>query len=173
MDYKKIALCFKYLKHWEEALHYYLECEKHNPEDMHIQANIGQCLIHLGKIDDALKYYFKIEVLAPENQKIRRPLAWCSFLLGKFDIAEQYLIRLLENDPNNKYDLMNLGHVYWCTNDYKKALKYYLDSFLKWKTFKDFELSFNEDRKHLIKHGVNESDIDLMLDYIRIESTEI
>ena len=168
---RKIALCNKYLKNWEEALNYYREAEKHAPDELLIQANIGQCLIHLEKFEEALQYYFKIEVLAPENQKIRRPLAWCSFLLGKFDTAEKYLLMLLENEPENKYDLMNVGHVYWCINEPHKALNYYILSLKQWKSFLNFEKSFNEDRKHLIKLGVNPSDIDLMLDYVRIENS--
>jgi tetratricopeptide (TPR) repeat protein len=169
---RKLALCNKNLGNWEEALEYFRDVEKHSPEDMHIQANIGQCLIHLSRYEDALKYYFKVEVLAPENEKIRRPLAWCSFLLGKFETAENYLLKILENEPDNKYDLMNLGHVYWCVKQPQKAISYYLLSLKNWKSFKDFENSFDEDRKHLLSHGVSETDIDLMLDYVRIKDFE-
>ncbi len=168
---KKIALCNKYLKHWDEAYSYYSEAEKHDPENLLIQANIGQCLIHLKKYEQALEYYFKIEVLAPDNQKIRRPLAWCSFLLGKFDTAEKYLLRLLEHEPDNKYDLMNIGHVYWCINEPQKAINNYLKSILQWKSLEKFEASFNEDRKHLIKLGIPEKEVDLMLDYLQIETS--
>ncbi len=167
---KKIAYCNKFLGNWEEALIYYKEAEKQAPEDLILQSNIAQCLIHTERIEEALDYYFKIEVLAPENQKIRRPLAWCSFLLGKFDVAETYLIRLLENEPNNKYDLMNLGHIYWCEGHPEKAVKCYSDSLKQWKSVKSFLTSFDEDRRHLVKLGIDPLDIDLMLDYVRIIS---
>ncbi len=169
---RKIAFCYKYLGKWENALEYYKALEKDAPEDLQLQSNIGQCLIHTEQFEEALKYYFKVEVLAPENEKIRRPLAWCSFLLGKFDTAERYLVSLLENHPDNKYDLMNLGHVYWLTNQHQKALAQYIQSLKNWKSYKEFEASFNEDRKHLVNLGIPENDIDLMLDYIRIENAE-
>ncbi len=166
---KKMAYCCKYLNKWEEALEYYRQAEKLDAEDMRTQANIGQCLIHMEKYEEALDYFFKVEVLAPENEKIRRPLAWCSFLLGKFDTARDYLKRLLINDPENKHDLLNLGHVMWCLNRSNDAFNMYRKSILAWKSIKDFETSYNEDRKHLLRHGVKAMDADLMLDYLKLE----
>ncbi len=166
---RKMAWCAKMLNEWEEALRHYRHAEKQAPEDMRIQANIGQCLIHLERYEEALDYYFKVEVLAPENHKIRRPLAWCSFLLGKFDTASDYLERLLEKEPGNHFDLLNLGHVRWCQGDPMDAFKNYVQSIFAWKSIKDFEQSFNEDRKHLANHGINHNDMDLMLDYLKIQ----
>lgn len=167
---KKLALSSKFLNRWEDALLYYREAEKQSPDDLKIQANIGQCLIHLEKYEEALQYYFKVEVLAPENQKIRRPLAWCSFLIGKFDTARDYLERLLQNDPGNRYDLMNLGHVYWCMKQDDKALECYIKSLTETKNLRDFENSFHEDRRQLIKNGISAFDIDLMLEYIKLNA---
>lgn len=165
----KMALCCKYLNRWQEALMYYRDAEKNDPENLNIQANVGQCLIHLERYEEALEYYFKIEVLAPENIKIRRPLAWCSFLIGKYDTAKDYLERLLSNDPDNKYDLMNLGHVQWCLNRPGEAIELYKKSLKSWGKFSKFESSFNDDRKHLENASINQFDIDLMLDHLRIE----
>ncbi len=165
----KMAVCCKYLNRWEEALIHYRDAEKNDPDNLSIQANIGQCLIHLERYEEALQYYFKVEVLAPENIKIRRPLAWCSFLLGKYDTAKDYFERLLSNDPNNKYDLMNLAHVLWCMEQPEKAIDLYKKSLKNWKKFSEFEKSFNEDRKHLEKAGVEPFDMDLMLDFLKME----
>ncbi len=166
---KKLAFCCKFLNRWEDACKYYKQAEKLDPEDMRIQANIGQCLIHLDRYKEALDYYFKVEVLAPENHKIRRPLAWCSFLLGKFDVARDYLERLLNEDPNNHHDMINLGHVLWCKKDTEAALDSYKKSILACKSIKDFETSFNDDRIILEKHGIQPIDMDLMLDYLKLE----
>ncbi len=164
---KKIAFCSKFLNRWDEALTYYRLAEKRNPEDMKVQANIGQCLIHLEQYEEALQYYFKVEVLAPENHKIRRPLAWCSFATGKFDTAADYLNRLLAGDPENRYDLLNLGHALWCMKEEEQALEAYKKSVASFKNFRNFETSFLEDKKHLLKHGVDEFDIDLMIEFLK------
>jgi len=167
---KKLAYCSKFLNRWEDALMYYREAEKQAPDDLKIQANIGQCLIHMEQYEEALQYYFKVEVLAPENHRIRRPLAWCSFVLGKFDTARDYLERLLQNDPENSYDLMNLGHVFWCMNHDEKAIECYTKSLQKTKDFNKFQISFKEDRRHLIKNGITAFDFDLMIEYLRLHS---
>ncbi len=165
----KMALCCKYLNRWEEALIHYRDAEKNDPENLNIQANIGQCLIHLERYEEALEYYFKVEVLAPENIKIRRPLAWCSFLLGKHDTAKDYFERLLANDPSHKYDLMNLAHVYWSMKKPQKAIELYKKSLKNWGKLRDFENSFNEDRKHLEQAGIDPFEMDLMLDYLKMQ----
>ncbi len=166
---RKMAWCCRYLNKWEEALVHYRQAEKLDPDDMRTQASIGQCLIHLGQYNEALEYYFKVEVLAPENHKIRRPLAWCSFLLGKFDTAKDYLERLLVSEPRNRYDLMNLGHVSWCSGQPDEAFRYYLKAVVAWKRISDFEAAFHEDRKHLAMHGIEPMEMDLMLDYLKLE----
>jgi tetratricopeptide (TPR) repeat protein len=167
---KKLALNSKYLNQWDQALEYYKQAEMLNPDDLKIQANIGQCLIHTQNYEQALQYYFKIEVLAPENHKIRRPLAWCSFLLGKFDTAQDYLQRLLAVEPYNPHDLMNLAHVNWCLNNEEKALEYYVQSIKAEKEYKNFEMAFNEDRKHLIRHNISSFDLDLMLEFVKMKA---
>jgi tetratricopeptide (TPR) repeat protein len=167
---KKLALCCKYLNRWEKALNYYKQASKLEPDDLKLQANIGQCLIYMQEYDKALECYFKVEVLAPENHKIRRPLAWCSFIMGKFDIAQDYLQRLLATDPENMHDLMNLAHVFWCRGEEEKAFEQYLASIRAAKDSKVFENSFNEDRKHLIKHNISVFDMDLMLEYVKMNT---
>lgn len=169
---KKLAYCCKLLNRWTEALRYYREAEKQDPEDLKIQANTGQCLIHLGHYQEALDVYFKVEVLAPENHRIRRPLAWCSFILGKLDTARDYLERLLADEPGNKYDLMNMGHVLWCMNEPEKALQAYSKSLAAWASIGGFTASFNEDRKHLALHSISDFDMDLMLDFLHLKARE-
>lgn len=169
---KQMALCYKNLGMWDKALDIYKSLELLNPDDLNIQAQAGQCLIHLEKHQEALNYYFKIEVLAPENEKIRRPLAWCSFLLGKLDTAADYLERLLQTSQPNAFDLMNFAHVQWCLGKPSQAASYYQQSMLHWQDSKDFFQSFREDRKHLIKGGISETDIDLMADFLRNKKRE-
>ncbi|MFO7978296.1 MAG: tetratricopeptide repeat protein [Bacteroidales bacterium] len=167
---RKMALCSKYLNQWEQALGYYRQVEKSHPDDLKVQANIGQCLIHLERFGEALDYYFKVEVLAPENHKIRRPLAWCSFLVNKLDTAKDYLERLLASEAGNRYDLMNMGHVYWAMNQPGEAFGHYRQSLAQAKDLSEFENAFNEDRKHLKKYEISDFEMDLMLEYIRLES---
>ncbi len=170
---RKLAYCAKMLNQWDNVLHYLKQAEKLDPDDLTVQAGLGQSLIHLQRHEEALSHYFKVEVLSPENQRIRRPLAWCLFLTGKLDSARDYLERLLADEPDNKHDLMNHGHVCFCMGHADKALASYAGSLKAWGDTSAFSLSFQEDARHLIACGVTERDIKLMLDYVLLHAEGI
>lgn len=164
---KKIALCYRYLNQHEKALEYYKEAEKAEPDSLYIQAYIGHSLMRLGKYEEALKYYFKVEYLAPSNEKIQRPVAWISFVLGKFDTAINYFNKIL-NKNQNEFDLIYLGHVYWCIKNPQKAVELYRQAYQLLDNKDElFETAFDEDIKYLKKHGIREIEINLMKDLIK------
>jgi len=166
--YKKIAFCYRKLGNYDSSLQYYQEVEKHDPENLYIQSFLGHTYMDMGDFETALKYYFKVEYLKPEYIKVYRPIAWCSFVLGKFDNAKKYFEKVLEKD-GNKNDLFNLGHVEWCTGNKKEAINHYVQALIK--SGNDYDwLSgvFEEDKKYLLKHGILEFDIPLMIDYLKL-----
>jgi len=164
---KKIALCYRYLNQHEKALEYYQEAEKAEPDSLYIQAYIGHSLMRLERYEEALKYYFKVEYLAPSNEKIQRPIAWISFVLGKFETAINYYNKTLKKQ-NNEFDLIHLGHVYWCTKNPQKAIQLYREAYELLKNNDElFEANFDDDVQYLRKHGIQEMDIDLMKDYLK------
>jgi tetratricopeptide (TPR) repeat protein len=166
---KKLALCHRYLKNYAESLKYYLEAQKHEPNNLYIQTYIGHSYLDLKEFDKALEYYYKVEFLAPDNKKVLRPIAWCSFITGKFDQAKKYYENLIEEEAN-KYDFMNLGHVEWCIGDRKSALKCYKLSINRGdNNLKMFLAGFEEDKKYLLKHGINPEEIPLMIDYLKYQ----
>lgn len=164
---KKIALCYRNLKQPAKALEHYQMAEKLDTENLNIQLSIGHCLLELEQFDEALKSYFKVEYLSPGNKKVWRPIGWCSFVTGKKKQAEKYFQKLIEDEPN-KHDLMNMGHVQWSLGNRKTALDYYKKS-IKQTDFAEAEFLevFEEDLPQLLKQGVNEEDVPIMLDKLR------
>ncbi|MCF8298132.1 MAG: hypothetical protein K9J13_11345 [Saprospiraceae bacterium] len=166
---KKIALCYRNLNQNEKALETYHEAEKLKDEDLYVQANLGHCYLEKKEYEKALDFYFKVEYLAPSNTKILRPIAWCSFIIGRFDVADKYYKKLLETEPN-KYDYMNFGHLNWAKGNKTEAFEFYKKSILE--KDNDFELflaGFKDDEQYLLKHGVDENEIPLMLDYLKYQ----
>jgi len=164
---KKIALCYRHLRKPAKALEYYQQAEILEPENLSLHVSIGQCQMEMNQYEDALKSYYKVEYLSPGNKKIWRPIGWCSFLVGKIDQAEKYYDRLISDNPN-KYDLLNMGHVQWCLGNRKTALEYYKRSINDPDSSeKDFMEAFNEDLQHLLRQGVNQDDVPIMLDQLR------
>jgi tetratricopeptide (TPR) repeat protein len=164
---KKIALCYRNLKKPAKALDYYKEAEKLDPESLNNQLNIGHCYLELEEFEEALKCYFKVEYLAPGNKKVWRPIAWCSFLSGKKEQAEKYFSKSIENKPS-KHDFMNMGHVQWSLGKRKEALDFYKRS-ISDAGFSEAEFLevFEEDLPHLIKQGIDNEDVPIMLDQLR------
>jgi tetratricopeptide (TPR) repeat protein len=164
---KKIALCYRYLKNPNKALEYYKLAEQQKPDDLHTQVSIGHCLLELKRYDEALKYYFKVEYLAPDNHRVWRPIAWCCLMEGKLEQAQKYGLKPIEENPT-PHDFMNMGHIVWCMGQRKEALEWYLKS-IRHKDFslKEFVDAFEEDKEILFKHGVEPTDVPIMLDQLR------
>ncbi len=80
--------------------------------------------MRLEEYEEALKYYFKVEYLNPSNEKIQRPIAWISFVLGKFDNAIKYYNEIIAKNIN-EFDLIHLGHSYWCSGKAENAIQTY------------------------------------------------
>lgn len=164
---KKIALCYRYLKQPEKALEYYQKAEKVQPDNLHTQVSIGHCLLELKDYEQALKYYFKVEYLDPGNQKVWRPIVWCALALGKFEQAEKYARQLIDKKPT-QHDYLNMGHLFWCMGKRQDALQWYQKCVtFPGQSMQAFLESFNNDKEMLLKHGVDEMDIPIMLDQLR------
>jgi tetratricopeptide (TPR) repeat protein len=164
----KIAYCSRKTGDLDKALEYYHLAEKLQPDNLLVQTFLGHTMMDKEEYEKALNYYFKVEYKAPENHKIHRPIAWCSFLLGKFDQAEKYFLKVIEKE-GNKNDYMNLGHVRWCLGDRKGAIENYHLSLEKGsKDIEWFSSVMEEDGIYLVRHGIKELDIHLMIDYIRM-----
>jgi len=167
---KKIALCYRYLNEHENALEYYKSAEKLDAENLYILAYIGHTLMRLERYEEALKYYFKVEYLSPANEKIQRPIAWVSFVLGKFETAIIYYTKVL-GKKINEFDLIHLGHSYWCDGQVKKAIETYQTAFDHFKyNISKFSQSFMEDSEYLEANKINILDIKLMKDLITNKS---
>jgi len=164
---KKIAFCHIKMNNYTKALEYYKKVEIEEPQDLLTQTNIGHCYLNLGDHENALKHYFKVEYYSPSNIKILRPIAWCSFILNKLDAAKRNYEKLIAKEATN-YDYMNLGHIFWCEGDKLTAIKYYKKSIEKSEKIDEFVKDFSDDTKHLLAKGVDEFDIKLMIDYLKV-----
>ncbi len=164
---KKIGLCYRKLKNTEKSLEYYLEAEKLEQNNLYIQASIGHCYLDLKNYESALKHYFKVEYLSPAKQSVVRPIAWIYFVMGKLESSKKYYQKLSEKEFT-KYDFINFGHVEWCLGNRKEAIKLYKKSIKqKDNSFELFLTTFNDDKEHLLKHGIIPDDIPIMLDYLQ------
>lgn len=169
---KKIAQCYIKLKNPQKALENYLIASEKEPDNLIVQAAIGHCYIELESYEEALKYYFRVEYLAPSNVKVWRPIAWCSLVLGKFDQAEKYSQKLILSAKNHQ-DYINLGHVHLLRGQVKEAITCYQDSIhANQGRFDQFVQLFKDDSAMLTKHGIQPTDLALIIDQLKYSLEE-
>ena len=162
---KKIALCYLKQGNVNKALEYYHIAEKLQPDNLHTKVSIANCYLDLKNFDAALKYFFEVEYLEPGNTNVRRPIAWCCFVAGKFDQAEKYYQKVIA-DGESKHDLLNLSHVYWCSNRRKDAVNSYGKALAMFDSKEAFLEAFHADEEYLIANGVAEEDLPIMVDQV-------
>ena len=161
---KKIAYCYRMLKKSEDALSYYRKAELLNPDNLSVQLNIGHCYFELKNYTEALKYYFKVEYLDRNGERAWRPIAWCSFLIGKYNQAIDYFEKIIQKQPV-ALDYLNYGHTQLAMGKINQAIDYYKLSMIDLNnSIEEFTKLFENDLPELIRSGINEEDISLILD---------
>ncbi|MDR1746293.1 MAG: tetratricopeptide repeat protein [Tannerella sp.] len=166
---RRIAGCYRTLKQPENALKYYLRYEQLTQGNVSAWINIGHCHLELGQYDEALKYYFKAEYLEPNNIKAWRAVAWCSFLAGKYEQAGNYYSKIIDKDPHLQ-DYINYGHTEWALQNFHEAIGHYQSALKKLDNNSvQFRELFKQDIPDLLRAGIKQSELCLMLDAIQLE----
>jgi tetratricopeptide (TPR) repeat protein len=169
---KNLGICHRKLGDFKSALEVYEKASTLQADDQTTESLIGFCHLKLGDYRTALKHYFKIEYLNPGNQHILRPIAWCYFAIGELEKSDLYFTRVFELKPGY-YDYINYGHVQWALGKKREAVELYIQSLRDLKfEMEDFLKTMEEDQPMLIKNGINETDIPLMLDYLHYRLTK-
>jgi tetratricopeptide (TPR) repeat protein len=163
---EQMATCLRLVMNYTDALTYYQEIELAQPNKISILFNLGICLAELKRYDEALKYFFKIDFIQANNVKTWRAIAWYSFVADKLEQAQTYYQKITDSEPMAANDLLNSGHVQWVMGNRKKALVYYRSAKDAFANQEDFLAAFNKDKELLVRKGIDESTIPLMLDLI-------
>ncbi len=150
-----------------EALHYYREIEKSQPDDLKLAMNIGYTLLELGKDKEAAEYFYKVDVLDEKSHKALRPLAWSLLRSRQLDQAETYYKRILQNEPTAD-DYLNMGHLALVSRRMSDAINFYrLYIDMKDGDISSFIKAFTADAGSLSVMGVDPMLPPLILDHIR------
>lgn len=166
----KIAQCHHKLNNTAAALEAYLEQDVCEPDNLKTAAAIGSCYLNLNQPEKALDYFYRIEFADQGSASAMRPVAWCLFILGRIEEAGVYYQQLLTGEPN-AYDYMNAGHISFIKGEKQLAAGHYISSIQqRGGDIRAFLKGFSTDRKYLIENGVNDSDLPLMIDYVRFRT---
>ncbi|GMO33299.1 MAG: tetratricopeptide repeat protein [Candidatus Azobacteroides pseudotrichonymphae] len=161
---KKLAYLYRILKNPKEALYFYKKAQQLNPENLSIQLNIGHCYLEIGEFEQALKYYFKVEYLTENKERIWRYIAWCSLLTNRYQQAINFFNKIIEKTPTMT-DYLNAGHAQLAIENIEEAIRSYKLAIEKGNcSYEEFARIFSQDVPQLIKVGIKEKNIYLIID---------
>ena len=162
---RHLAICYRLNRNYQAALSYYKKVEEATPEDTNVIFHIGSCLAELGQYEEAANYFFKLDFIESNCIKAWRGIGWCSFISRKYEQAMKYYEKIIEQKPL-AIDYMNAGHVAWTMGDIQKAAALYGKSITANGNRERFLEMFRKDEEALLKQGIQEEDIPLMLDLL-------
>lgn len=161
-----LATCHRMLQHYDSAFAYYHRIHEMRPENTNIIFYQGTCLAAQEKYEEALQYFFRIDLMEESSMKAWRAIAWCSFLINKFEQANKYYTKILSGKELLTSDFMNAGHVALVSGNLNTAIELYNKAAAKQGNFSEFKELFYQDRDVLIKKGISETDLSLILDLL-------
>jgi tetratricopeptide (TPR) repeat protein len=159
-----MAACYRQTRDYAAALELYTRLEEFEGGNADATYYRATCLTELNRPQEALNLFFKLN-LEDESLRAWRGIAWCSFLTGKYDQAARYYERVLEERPSVT-ELMNAGHVAWCSGDIKRALVFYRRAANDVGSHEELIALFERDRSVLIEREIKEEELSLLLDLL-------
>ena len=153
------------IRDFASALEYYKKVEAIQPESHNVLFYAGSCLAELERYEEALQYFFKLDFIESNCIKAWRAIGWCSFVNGKYEQAMKYYEKILASKPLAA-DYLNAGHVAWRTGKIEKAAELYSKAALEYGGQEIFREMFGKDKETLVRQGISEKDIPLMMDLV-------
>lgn len=163
---KHLAQCSRLNEEYENALKFYQDAERIAPDDLTIANQIAQCSVRLEQYEEALRYFHKVEYLGKQPEKARRSIAWCLFCCHRYEDALHYYLPIIGSTNAQTQDWMNTAHVYLAKGNTAEALKLYRKAHQAEKSHTAFIEKIKDDRNELMRHGLTDEDIDIMLDLL-------
>lgn len=162
---RHLATCYRLNRDYQAALTYYKKVEGAAPDDVNATFYIGNCLAEMGQYEEALNYFFKLDFIENNSVRAWRGIGWCSFINRKYEQAMKYYEKIIAHKPL-AIDYMNAGHVAWVMRDIQKAAAFYGKAITVCGNREQFLDMFHKDKVSLLKQGIREEDMPLMLDLI-------
>jgi len=121
--------------------------------------------LNLKNFEEALTSYIKVLYFQPDNLKVLRPIAYCQFVLA--DLMRQ------KNPITRFFKEIQARLTWWMpvmsnsVSIKERSIKTLQQSKLDWLfSTNSFQSVFEEDIPYLIKNGISEEDLPLILDYL-------
>lgn len=162
---RHLATCYRMVKNFDDALTYYLAVEKNQPSNLSILYYIGMCYTAQHNYDEALHYFYKMSFIKESDKRSARAIGWTSFLTGNLEQARKYYDKILRTSKL-AVDFLNAGHIALALKDVANAVEFYKKAAEEYGDTNECIQLILKDKPQLLKQGVPEADIPLIIDLI-------
>ena len=151
---------FKYKK-YSDADAIYAELIMLHPEKMSYMLNRSVCLLEMEEYDDALKLLYQLSYEHENNRNVQRVMAWAFTCCDKLEQADNIYRQLLAQEKPETEDHINYGLCLWLQGRIVDAAQQFSHIMtVKESSEEDKDKIF--DMQWLMKHGITETNIQLM-----------
>lgn len=129
----------------------------------------GECLMGLERYEEALRPLQQAYSLSDDDTTACRALAWCNLWAGAFEEAANLYYSIVRDNNCLPSDWLNFGHAKWLSGDRKAAVACYRNSLGATPSGSPIHASlsmFADDKALLLRSGLSEGDLSLMVDMI-------
>ena len=120
-----LALAYKGLENYSDAIKLYEGLLKNNPKQPIILANLGNLYSILGKTDESINFYERALKEDPNFANACDAIGLAYINKGELDKALKYQLQAYNIDKKNPRIIYNLANTYRKKNMYKDAIKYF------------------------------------------------
>lgn len=163
---KKLALINKRLGKFDEAAEYYDLALERDPDSVNLLVASADMKFEMAEYKDSLIRYYHASYIAPDDMRILRSIAWTEMMDRQFEKSASTYKKLLAGNPTAA-DYMNAAHLNLVLNDIPLAIDLYKMSGINNRN--EFERNFLSDIPVLTSLGVDELDLHLLLDALKME----
>lgn len=153
-------VCFE-LHDYQKAMTYFEELMTMETDNLRYQLYKAICLANLNRYDEAISLLYELHYHDENDYSVIGVLANTLTEQGKYDQAEKYYLRLLEQEEIAPNDLLGYAYLLWFQGKIEESieqLKHYQGRFNA-----SVVLKLESDRDTLLRHGVSETDIRMMM----------
>ncbi len=134
-----LALAYKGLENYSEAIRLYETLLKNNPKQPIILANLGNLYSILGKTNESINFYEKALAVDPNLVNACDAIGLAYINKGELDKALKYQLDAYRLDSKNPRIIYNLANIYRKKSMYDEAIKYFE------------KIDFNLSKSHLLE----------------------
>lgn len=165
---KRLAVAHKQLGNYKKALEYFQRLDDMQPDKFATAMNIGQCFIALGQYKDAANAFYKAQYLDELSEKPLRPLAWALLMQNDLAGARNIYDKIIDAQQVQPIDYLNRGHLALAQRDFHSAISFY-NKYISVSAngWNDFLREMTDDRHSLVKLGVDEKMLPLVIDAVK------